>query len=224
MAKREIVRYKFLPREPAFTPLEALTLAAERAKKGVRSCSHHDKIEGMCAHIAGCTYGFATCGADDAISLWHALPDKFRRHGIERMRKAPAGALLFWSGGSEGHGHAGIADGRGNILGTDRPTMGEFGRADIDRIEADFGLTPKGWSFPFFELAASDNRRPPEVRGHRRPETGNVDRFIASQHDAIAAAKRAIVARPSAEADRVLRKLIRQSGDQITLARTLRHG
>jgi len=222
MTMAKVVSYEFLPRVPAFTPLEALTLAKEKVEKGVASCPHHDEIQGMCAHVAACNYGFATCGCTDATSLWHSLPKKYRRFGIERMKEAPAGAVLFWTGGSEGHGHAGLADGRGNVLGTDQPVTGRFGRVPIGKIQDDWGLDPAGWAFPFFELAANDSRKPPKVKGPQVLRTPNIDRFIASQHDAIAAAKRAIVARKRPEDDELLKRLISGCREQIKLADSLR--
>src|SRR5262245_40326161 len=177
--KRKFVSYEFLPRRPAFTPVEAIKLAGKRAGDGVSSCPHHGDIEGMCAHVAACNYGFATCGCQDASSLWHAIPAKYRRVGIERMLEAPAGAVLLWTGGSSGHGHAGLADGRGNVLGTDQPATGKFGRVPIGRIQDEWGLSPAGWAFPYFEFAASDTRPPPEVKGQKVQRTPNIDQFIA---------------------------------------------
>jgi hypothetical protein len=222
MAPRAFVRYAFLPREPVFTPQEAIKLSRERAHAGATSCPHHGSVLGMCAHNVGCNYGFATCGAGDAISLWRGLPEKYRRRGIEPMLQAPAGSLLFWSGGSEGHGHAGIADGEGKVFCTDRPASGRFGRVPIGDIQATWGLKPEGWAFPFFEAAPSDVREPPKL-ATAQPErqTPNIDAIIRSGQDTIAAAKRAITARERPADAKVLRKIVDAARDQITLAKPL---
>jgi hypothetical protein len=225
MATRDVVRSEFLPRRPRFTPAEALHVARTMAKDRATTCAHGRKVEGQCGHLIACNYGFGALGILKAIDLWEMLPKKYRRPGRDRMQTAPAGALLFWSGGSDKNGragHTGISDGRGNLLGNDLPDMGRFGRFPTADVTKAFTLLePEGWAFPFFEVATHDTRKPPKLADQLPREVRVVDELIAIEQDAIAMAKRAIIVRPRAEDDAILRRIIEESRQHIELARAL---
>jgi hypothetical protein len=208
------------PGAPFFSPVEALRLAKKMVRDRADTCPHHTKppahpkdgIEGMCAHVVACNYGFLNCGAGDAISLWRGMPKKYRRVGIEKMRDAPAGALLFWEGGSQGHGHVAMSDGKGHVLSTDLPDTGFFGRVKVDDVTDAFKQTPKGWTFPFFELAITDQNR---------GELRDLDLIISFQRDSIARAKKAIREVDREKDKDQLRQMIGGCHDQIAAARSI---
>jgi len=197
---------------PFFSPVEALRLSRRMMRERVQVCPHHmnppdDGLGGMCAHIVACNYGYLTCGFDDAISMWRGIPDKYRRHGIAKMRTAPAGALLFWEGGSDLHGHVAISDGTGNVLSTDLPDPGFMGRVRVDDVFP--AQEPKGWTFPFFELAPID---------HARSELRDLDMVAGLQRDTIACAKKAIRAVNSTADKDKLRAVVRDCRRGIQVA------
>jgi hypothetical protein len=224
MTKRPFVSVDVLPRTPPFNPREAVAECRQRVRDKVTSCGHKE-VAGNCGHFAGCNYGFSTCGSDDAIGIWFATDKKYRRPGLDAMMNAPAGAVLIWSGGSEGHGHAGIKGEGPHVYGTDLPVFGQFGRFEIDKVTDEFtALTPVGWVFPIFPTAVSDGRKPPEVRPPERKRRAypNIDDIIRLQHDTIAAAKRAAMLHDRRGADRALAAIVRTAREQIAAANALR--
>jgi hypothetical protein len=226
-SKRPFVSVDFLDSRPPFTPREAIAECRQRVRDKVTHCSHKD-VEGNCGHFAGCNYGFSTCGADDAIGIWFGTDKKFRRPGLDAMLDAPAGAVLIWSGGSEGHGHAGIKGEGPHVYGTDLPVTGVFGRFEIAHVTDVFtALTPVGWVFPIFPTASSDGRTPPEVKppepkAVQRRRYPNLDEIVRLQEDTIAAAKRAAHLHERASADRALAKVVKTAREQIAAVNALR--
>lgn len=59
---------------------------------------------------------------------------------------APANVPVFWSGGSHGHGHVAISDGKGNVLSTDVKRVGLFDLVPESWIHQHWGLTRMGWT------------------------------------------------------------------------------
>lgn len=203
---------------PFFSPVEALRLAKAMVRDRVDVCPHHrnppkDGLLGMCAHVVGCNYGYLNCGFGDAISMWRGMPDKYRRKGIKRMREAPAGALLFWEGGRELHGHAAMSDGKGNVYSTDLPDTGFMGLVPVDEVTRAFTTQePRGWTFPFFELALID---------HNRSELRDLDLIIGFQQDSIACAKKAIKTVGREQDKARLRRMIGDCRQEIEVAQDI---
>lgn len=56
----------------------------------------------------------------------------------------PAGAPVYWSGGS--HGHIAVSVGGGYVRSTDWPIKGQVGTVAITRISAAWGIKYRGWS------------------------------------------------------------------------------
>lgn len=101
---------------------------------------------GHCAHSVACAYGRFASGWN-AIDGWRGTPAKYQ-HAGRKAGDPPRGALVFWSGGSQGYGHVGVANGRGKFYGVDLPTSGRIGLVDIDRPRTQWGLTYLGWIWP----------------------------------------------------------------------------
>ena len=226
MTKNPFVNTDFLPRQPPFTPREAVALCRQRVKEHSSSCPHHSEVLNLCGHNAGCNYGFSTCGSTNAIGIWFATPAKYRRPGLEAMMNAPAGAVLIWKGGGSGAGHAGIKAEGPHIYGTDLPVSDQFGRFEIDQVAVRFSaLEPVGWVFPLFPHAVSDGRKPPEVRpAEPKRKYPNLDDIVRLQQDTIAAAKRAAIRRERPADDRVLIGIVKSAREQIAAANSLRGG
>lgn len=101
---------------------------------------------GHCAHSVACVYGRFSSGWN-AIDGWRNTPAKYRRTG-KKSKNPPRGALVFWSGGSQGYGHVGVANGRGKFWGVDLPKSGHIGLVDIDEPARAWGLHYLGWIWP----------------------------------------------------------------------------
>ena len=214
----QVVTFEDLDRVPAFSPVEALTVCRRLMRTGADRCPHNKGMEGNCGHLAACCYGFSALGFNDASSAWFGAPRKYKRRGLDKMVKAPAGALVWWTGGSNGFGHVGISDGQGNILATDLPNTNRMGRFPIDQVTERFALVePAGWTPPFFGSAASDNRRPPKLPGHVEDSTHQriAKRLIESQQDVIASARRGLLKDPSPQQEQAYRDLIHQARLEI---------
>ncbi|HEX4699002.1 MAG TPA: hypothetical protein VH857_06545 [Actinomycetes bacterium] len=222
---RKVVAVDFLSRPPRFSPLEALTICRQMVDKKAGKCRHGATVFEACGHLSACHYGFVHLGYNDPVSAWHNMTPKYRHHGLEKMMEAPAGAVLFWKGGSAGHGHTGLADGKGNLFSNDFPVSGEFARFPIDQVAAHSNaaspLVPLGWTFPFFKMAVSDRQDPPLVTGHSRREEHIVDLIIMSQQDVIAAARKALHVRKSPADQKAYRRIITASRKQIDIAKEL---
>lgn len=77
----------------------------------------------------------------DAAAAWeHA---HHRHHGD---RNPPRGAMAYWTGGSEGHGHIAVAIGGGKVRSTDADGWGNVWTVDVGWPEREWGLTYAGWA------------------------------------------------------------------------------
>jgi len=88
----QVVTFEDLDRVPAFSPVEALTVCRRLMRTGADRCPHNKGMEGNCGHLAACCYGFSALGFNDASSAWFGAPRKYKRRGLDKMVKAPAGA------------------------------------------------------------------------------------------------------------------------------------
>lgn len=103
--------------------------------------------EGMCGQFCAAMYGYGASGYNDAVLQWQSIPGRLKTPG---SLDAPAGALLFWGGGSKGHGHVAIADGLGSCFSIDILGAGTVGRVTTGTITARWGLPVLGWAYPYF--------------------------------------------------------------------------
>lgn len=77
----------------------------------------------------------------DAATAWaHA----FNRHKGDR--KPPRGAMVYWTGGSNGYGHIAVSVGNGRIRSSDANGWGYPATVDLGWPEAHWGLTYVGWA------------------------------------------------------------------------------
>lgn len=106
-------------------------------------CPHGTDWLGNCAHSVACAFNRYASGWN-AVDGWRQTPAKYRHTG-RKSTMPPRGALVFWSGGSHGYGHVGVANGRGRFWGVDLPVSGHIGLADIGEPARRWGLSYLGW-------------------------------------------------------------------------------
>jgi hypothetical protein len=222
----KVVAFSFLDRPPIFTPLEALAVCKLMVKNDPATCPHGKKVHRGCGHFTACNYGFGALGFNFAADAWRGAPKKLKHHGLDKMVQAPAGALVFWTGGSapDHAGHVGIADGKGNIFGTDLPDTNHFGRFPIDQVTDRFTeAVPAGWTFPFFPAASNDNRHPPKLPNSHEDTAHQriTKKLIEDAQDTIAAAKRGLTHDPSPELEAAYHRAITEAKQQIARIRGL---
>lgn len=94
---------------------------------------------GLCKMMCRTAYGVPSDGTPDATAASH-------RAELHKG-KPPHGALLWWRGGRNGHGHVAIYDETSDtIRTTDLPVSGRWGNAKLGDPERLWGLTYVGWS------------------------------------------------------------------------------
>lgn len=98
---------------------------------------------GMCDQFVANMYGFSASGYPTAQDNWLASKDK---HPGDF--NAPAGALMFWSGGA---GHVALSDGKGGIYSTDISGNGTVSHVPATEITQKWGKPYLGWAVPQFE-------------------------------------------------------------------------
>ena len=103
---------------------------------------------GMCGQFCAAMYGYSASGYKDARTQWFETPSAIRHTGAG---DPPAGALVYWDGGSAGHGHVAIADGLGSIWSIDISGPGTVSRVPTGTISSRWGLPYLGWASPYFQ-------------------------------------------------------------------------
>lgn len=96
---------------------------------------------GWCKRETRSAYGVPSDGSKDAAEAFRRTQ---RRHSTATV--PPRGAVMWWTGGRNGHGHVAISLGDGTIRTTDLPTSGRWGTVTRTRPVTDWGLTYVGWS------------------------------------------------------------------------------
>lgn len=109
------------------------------------SLARHQSNYGPVFRVGTCLKQVRTCYGvgslyPDAATAWRHT--KFRGSG-----PAPRGAILWWTGGSDGHGHVALATGDGYCWSTDIRRPGWFNKVPISEIHQKWGLTYVGWSY-----------------------------------------------------------------------------
>jgi hypothetical protein len=103
---------------------------------------------GMCGQFCAAMYGYGASGYKDAVFQWQSTPGRLKVPG---SLTAPPGALLYWGGGSAGHGHVAVAVGDGTCWSIDINGAGTVGRVSTGTITARWGLPVLGWAYPYFQ-------------------------------------------------------------------------
>lgn len=104
--------------------------------------------EGMCGQFCAVMYGYGASGYVDALTQWQRTPSALKHPGAT---DEPPGALLFWGGGSAGHGHVAIATGGGGCWSIDIAGPGTVAYVSTGVIHTLWGLPYLGWSRPYFQ-------------------------------------------------------------------------
>lgn len=103
---------------------------------------------GMCDNFVANMYGFSSSGYATAVKNWQGTPSTLKHAGDWN---APAGALMYWSGGSTGAGHVAISLGNGNIISTDATKLGSVGTISARTPTDKWGHPYLGWAYPYFQ-------------------------------------------------------------------------
>lgn len=106
------------------TPNEAIALARNQSDHGPRF------RVGLCKRKTRELYGVASDGSEDATEAWKRTD---HRYGVPPA-DAPRGALIWWTGGSDGHGHVAVATGDGSCWSVDIKRTGYWDRVPIRYI------------------------------------------------------------------------------------------
>jgi hypothetical protein len=125
-----------------------MTPVVSVAQALVKCASTSTWAVGMCGQFCAAMYGYGASGYNDAVAQWRATPGTLRRPGAT---DAPPGALLYWGGGSAGHGHVAVSDGAGGCWSIDISGPGTVSRVSAGTISARWGLPYLGWAVPYFQ-------------------------------------------------------------------------
>lgn len=106
------------------TPDEALAVVKHQASNGPAFAV------GMCKKQTRLAYGVPSDGSDDATEAWRNTDHRL----AGPADAAPKGALVWWTGGSDGHGHVAIADGAGYVWSVDIKRAGYWDRVPVGEI------------------------------------------------------------------------------------------
>lgn len=103
---------------------------------------------GMCDNFVANMYGYSSSGYATAVKNWQSTPGSLKHPGDWN---APAGALMYWSGGSTGAGHVAISLGNGSIISTDATGPGVVGQISARTPTDKWGHPYLGWAYPYFQ-------------------------------------------------------------------------
>ena len=121
-----------------------------------------------CDHFVGLAYGLAHTNYDNARQHWMQIPDGFKYPGASN---APAGALVFWNTGKDGH--VALSVGGGKVISTDFRRQGHVDLVAIDEITKRWGQI-YGWSDPYFHGATAPLGPTGANKGGRQLMAGGV--------------------------------------------------
>jgi hypothetical protein len=103
---------------------------------------------GRCDEFVARMYGFGSSGYATAVANWQQTPGSLKHAGDWN---APAGSLMYWSGGSTGAGHVALSLGNGNIISTDAHALGSVGTIPARTPTDKWGHPYLGWTYPYFQ-------------------------------------------------------------------------
>lgn len=98
---------------------------------------------GQCLRHTWLATDIPAVGSPDADAAYRYVLGKGKLH---RNKKAPVGAWMFWTGGSEGHGHVAIAMSGNRIASTDVNGPATTGVRPENWIEQNWGQHYEGWT------------------------------------------------------------------------------
>lgn len=111
---------------------------------------------GMCKQETREAYNVPSDGAGDAAIAWRRTDHRFSGQWVR-------GAFIWWTGGSDGHGHVAICRWRkGRIATVDYPRVGHWNKTTVDQLEQAWpGLRFAGTSL---DIDGVQVRRLPRLR------------------------------------------------------------
>lgn len=105
------------------TVIQATAYLRAQVKQGARL-----KV-GLCKLRTREAYGVASDGSPDATTAWRRTDHRVTGQWVW-------GAFLWWTGGSEGHGHVAVCRWRrGHIFTVDYPRLGHWNATTVDELE-----------------------------------------------------------------------------------------
>ena len=129
------------PRHVAARKRPPVNLAPSNAVETLRSAARSDSYEpGHCLEWSRERADIPAVYPDAATAWTHASG---KRPGD---RRPPAGAAVYWTGGSQGYGHIAISVGGGRVRSTDAPGQGRVATVPLRWVEREWGLRYAGWS------------------------------------------------------------------------------
>lgn len=123
-------------------PVSTVTAALDQCARTSRWSA------GMCGQFCAAMYGYGFSGYRDAVTQWNRTPSRLK---FPLRTDAPPGALLFWGGGSAGHGHVAVCDGPAGVWSIDIAGPGTVSLAPAGTISSRWGLPYLGWALPYFQ-------------------------------------------------------------------------
>ena len=116
------------------------TFTAEQAVKNAKSYNTYQT--GMCLNfVYNCIAKGGSYDLPWAQKAWDASKQK-----VTDGSTPPAGAPVYWSGGSKAYGHVAISLGNGLVRSTDIPEKGKVGDIKIADLSKNWGFTLLGWT------------------------------------------------------------------------------
>lgn len=100
-----------------------------------------------CMHIVGEAYGWGGSGWDDPHAMW--ADSRITRHAPDPA--PPAGALVVWSGGT--NGHVALSVGNGMVISNDIRGHGTLALVPLAEITTEWNDPYVGWADPYFPAA-----------------------------------------------------------------------
>lgn len=89
--------------------------------------------------------GDQSADAEDGWKKGKANGKAVEASKINNLKDIPAAVMLYWTGGSNDHGHAAVGIGNGQMVSTDLPTSGKIGKVSISTAHDTWGLTFAGY-------------------------------------------------------------------------------
>jgi hypothetical protein len=109
--------------------------------------------------------------------LWAGIPARYSdastawfntNHRFPGDRNPPRGSMVYWTGGSSGHGHIAVSLGKGKIRSTDAGGRGRVATVDLGWVERNWGQRYVGWAWDVNEVTiphpAWDKHHPKQRR------------------------------------------------------------
>lgn len=123
----------------------------------------------------------------DAATAWRNTNDRHPGN-----RNPPRGSMVFWTGGSSGHGHVAVSLGGGKIRSTDAGGRGRVATVDLGWVERNWGQHYGGWAWDNNEVTIPHPTKKPPVKKPAKkapPRTNilnaikDIDKAIKSNSD-----------------------------------------